>query len=119
MATISIITKRLSREKLARFLPNHESIKVFESLIDDVRGTLPSAYQSAQDAADAAQTAADDAQDSAESAAILAAAAQELAIALQSAIDAVEQSEGSLIALRAEFEELKSRVSSLEQGYFV
>lgn len=39
MATIK--TKRLTRQKLAEFLPNQEAIKAFENLQEDVMETIP------------------------------------------------------------------------------
>jgi hypothetical protein len=40
-------TKKITRDKLAKFLPNHEAIKAFEDLVHDVVTTLPDAIDSA------------------------------------------------------------------------
>jgi len=130
MATLPILTRPISREKLALFLPNHESIKAFESLIDDVRETLPDAYQAAQDAADAAQTAAiaaneaannaqtaaETAQDSADSANAAATLAQEQAAALNAVVSDLEQSQVLISELRETIHDLTRRIEALEQA---
>ena len=43
-------TRRLTRDKLRQFLPNHEAMKVFEDLTHDVVVTLPDAISSQTDA---------------------------------------------------------------------
>ena len=130
MATLPILTKKLSREKLAKFLPNHESIKAFESLIDDVRETLPGAYQSAQDDAEAAQTsavaaneaantahdAAKAAQGAADSAAAAAAIAQAHADALALALAGLDQSQTLVSELHETIHTLTRRIEALEQS---
>lgn len=40
-------TQRLTRDKLAQFLPTHELIKAFENLSADVSETLPDAIEGA------------------------------------------------------------------------
>lgn len=45
-------TKKLTRDKLAKFLPNHESIKAFEDVVSDVSETLPDAIGGLTESAD-------------------------------------------------------------------
>ena len=42
-------TKKLTRDKLRQFLPNHQAIKTFEDLTHDVVTTLPDAIQAQTD----------------------------------------------------------------------
>lgn len=51
MATLR--TRKISRDKLASFLPSHELIKAFENLVQDVEEVVPDTNQS-QDLADTA-----------------------------------------------------------------
>jgi hypothetical protein len=43
----TVKTKRITRDKLAQFLPSHELIKAFENLSEDVAETLPDAISGA------------------------------------------------------------------------
>lgn len=54
MADPIILTRRLTRDKLASFLGSHELIKAFEALQQDVAETLPSVAVEAQDTANGA-----------------------------------------------------------------
>lgn len=45
-------TRRLTREKLAKFLPNHETIKAFENITEDLADTLPDAISGVAENAD-------------------------------------------------------------------
>ncbi len=53
----AVQVRPLLRGQLAKFLPDHESIKAFESLVGDVREVLPDAVQLAATVADDAQQA--------------------------------------------------------------
>lgn len=46
---------RLNRQQLAQFLPNHEAIKAFEALFDNVQDAIPSSLDDVQATADNAQ----------------------------------------------------------------
>lgn len=45
-------TKKLTRDKLAKFLPNHESIKAFEDVTEDVSTTIPDAIEGMTESVD-------------------------------------------------------------------
>jgi HPt (histidine-containing phosphotransfer) domain-containing protein len=72
MADVVVRTRRITRDKLAQFLPSHELIKAFESFTDDIISTLPTAIGENADAIN-------DAQQMADSALALAAAAMGMA----------------------------------------
>jgi hypothetical protein len=116
--TVDILTRKLTREKLSRFLPNHEAIKAFEAMQQDIADTIPVAVQTALEAAEAAEVAAQSAQVSAQSALLAAASAQAAVDALalllnESGIDALQAQIGALIAENAM---LRARISSLQEG---
>jgi len=46
---------RLNRQQLAQFLPNHEAIKAFEALFNNVQDSIPSSLDDVQSTADSAQ----------------------------------------------------------------
>lgn len=50
--TPAVKTRKISRDKLAQFLPNLELIKAFENLVDDVSDALPAAIGSSATDAD-------------------------------------------------------------------
>ena len=101
-------TARLTRDKLAKFLPTHEAIKAFESLTSDVTQVLPAASLanaiSAANAGDAAE------------AGIVAAAAAQLTADAALAQAGVSATDPSMGALWAEISKLRARVAALEQG---
>lgn len=100
---------RLTRNKLAEFLPNHELIRDFELLVQDVGVTIPEAVAEVQVVAEAAQTAA--------STALAAANAAQDAAA--EAIDAANQTAlnpDPVPYLLAIIRKLEARVSALESA---
>lgn len=78
-----VVTRRVTRDKLAAVFKSHELVKLVESLTQDVTQTLPDRSDAAQAAADAAQDAANAARDDA-------AAAQADADAAQNAADTAQ-----------------------------
>lgn len=105
-------TTKLTRDKLAKFLPNHEAIKCFENLTQDVSQTLPAASLANTLAAAAAQASANAAQDEAILALTNAAAAQATA---DQALNAGGTDPGLSMVL-AEISSLRARIAALEQG---
>lgn len=83
MTTVTIRTKAVTREKLARFFPgNHELVRFLESLAQDVTVNIP-------DVLDPTTVTSDDGADLAQAAHALAAASQGLALR---ALDLAQQS---------------------------
>ena len=109
MATVTTSTKPLSREKLARFLVNHEAIVAFESLVSDVTGVLPDAIDVVDVSAASAQTAADNAQATADN-------ALEQSNILLAIVAALEQAETQISTLREDIAAMSRRIDALEQG---
>lgn len=108
-------TRKLTRDKLRKFLPNHESIRAFEELTQDVTETLPQASYDNSVAAEQAATAAASAADLAESALVAAGHAQASAdVASQQAGEGLTAPDHG--ALWAEISKLRARVATLEQG---
>ena len=124
----AVFTQHITREKLARFLPNQESVKLLENLFRDVAGTLPDAsyanaeaINEAQNTADAARISADEAlveveqaQLESDAARLLANSAASVAQAAFNAADQVEYLLGQVSELRDLLSALARRVDDLE-----
>lgn len=116
MASIpKVRTQPITRDKLAKFLPNQEAIRTFENLTKDVSETLPQSSYDNSVGIDAATAAAAAADDLAQSALIAAGAAQQTAnAALTQAGEGLTAPDQG--ALWAEISKLRARVAALEQG---
>lgn len=99
---IVILTRRLSREKLAQFLGNnHELIKAFEQLTQDVSVTLPDAIEALLQQVD--ELADISANAFASSAALM-------------ALVALARQEAQADDLRAQVAQLRETVAALQRG---
>jgi hypothetical protein len=102
--------RRLSRNTLARFLPDHESIVAFENLINEVAETLPAST-------DAAATAANDALAQAESARALASLAVSMAQSLADSAELAQSLVGQIAEQRDRLTVLSRIVDSMAANY--
>lgn len=109
MAEIQTRVNRLTRNKLASFLPNHELIRDFEMLVQDVGVALPEAVEQVQAVADAAQT-------SAASALTAAEAAQAAAAEASATAEQIALSPDPVPRLLAIISRLEARIAALEQA---
>lgn len=98
-------TRVVTRDTLRRALGNHEMIRAFEALVEDVGTTLPGAVDDVASVAEAAST-------DASVASASAAAAQWLVGVVADAVAA----DPTTSALRAEVAELRAQVQALQQG---
>lgn len=114
MATLR--TRKITRDKLATFLPSHELIKAFENLIQDVEEVVPDANIS-QDTADSALSEAAAARAVAES-------VKKLVLALGAApppapaarSEPVDDLASQVATLQSLVARLTQRVENLEEG---
>lgn len=114
MATLR--TRRITRDKLASFLPSHELIKAFENLVDDVVEIVP--------ASDESISTADTALSEAAAARAVAESVKKLVIALGAAppppvadrLDADADLTAQVATLYSLVARLTQRIENLEEG---